>query len=428
MSAPRVIGVTIRCEPKRLLPWGLYVDTRIAGKRVSGTKFFATEVEAEAQYPSVAAAITRRRTEAEEQEKLRKALNVPVLPAAPKGSVLFETLATRWLDTHVKEMFTAATYRNYKGLLDRYLLPIMRTWPVNDQTMEKQRIKHVLREQLYDAKVPLPSRRACQRCLSACFNWIESELPGRILTHNPASKLARYIRRADEKHVVLKPQANPMTRVQVEAFLVWQAQHYPELADLFLWLADEGSRIGEACALKWTHLDLDRGKANIVEAYSSATRWQERQDGDEDGLGEKDTKTHRTDQWIDLTGRVVARLRARKAANLEAWMARGRYGKEATHCFLTRDLTPRRPDKKVYQAFREGCDALSLKGETGKKFTIHCLRDTFASLALLEGKPLGEVSMMLGHANVKTTQDHYIKWMRLSALSLFDDAAKGGDE
>jgi len=429
MSA-RVIGVTVRHEPKRALPWGLYVDARIGGERVSGTKFFATEAEAEAQYPVAAADITRRRTQAEQQAALQKALNVPVLPEAPRGKVLFETLTTKWLDEYVKESFTAATYRNYKGLLDRYLLPIMRSWPVDDRTMEKTRIKFVLREQLYKAGVPLPTRRACQRCLSACFNWIESELPGGLLTRNPASKLGKFLRQKDEKHVILKPQPNPMTRVQVEAFLTWQEQHYPELADLFLWLADEGSRIGEVCALKWAHLKLDtldRGKANIVEAFSSATRWQERQDGDERGLGEKDTKTHRTDQWIDLTRRVVVRMRARKAANLEAWMARGRYGKEPVHCFLTRDLLPRRPDKKLYRAFREGCDALQLRGETGKPFTIHCLRDTFASLALLEGKALGEVSMMLGHANVKTTQDHYVKWLRLADRNIFD-VAKGGEE
>ena len=76
-------------------------------------------------------------------------------------------------------------------------------------------------------------------------------------------------------------------------------------------------------------------------------------------------------------------------------MKRGRPGKEKRHVFLNTKGEPRRPDEIVYRSFREGCDALKLVGQTGKRFTVHCLRDTFATLAILEGKALGWVSMMV---------------------------------
>ena len=49
----------------------------------------------------------------------------------------------------------------------------------------------------------------------------------------------------------------------------------------------------------------------------------------------------------------------------------------------TRNGDPRRPDGKAGQAFGEACDALKLKGERGKPFTIHDLRDTFATTHII---------------------------------------------
>jgi integrase len=102
-----------------------------------------------------------------------------------------------------------------------------------------------------------------------------------------------------------------------------------------------------------------------------------------------------------------------KTANLERWMARGRFGKEPEHVFLTNRLMPRRPSPILYRVFREACHALQLVGQTGEPFTIHCLRDTFATLAILSGKHIGWVSMMLGHASEDTTRTHYYRWVRM---------------
>jgi len=44
-------------------------------------------------------------------------------------------------------------------------------------------------------------------------------------------------------------------------------------------------------------------------------------------------------------------------------------------------------------------------------FTPHCLRDTFAVEALSAGIPLEEVSKLLGHSSVKTTEKSYAPWM-----------------
>lgn len=61
----------------------------------------------------------------------------------------------------------------------------------------------------------------------------------------------------------------------------------------------------------------------------------------------------------------------------------------------------------------------------------HRLRDTFAVDLLEKGVPLEEVSKLLGHGSIKTTERLYSKWMRgredrLDSLVTGTWAAKGG--
>ncbi len=42
----------------------------------------------------------------------------------------------------------------------------------------------------------------------------------------------------------------------------------------------------------------------------------------------------------------------------------------------------------------------------------HRLRDTFAVRLLEHGVPMEEVSKLLGHQSIKTTERHYAKWVK----------------
>jgi integrase len=51
----------------------------------------------------------------------------------------------------------------------------------------------------------------------------------------------------------------------------------------------------------------------------------------------------------------------------------------------------------------------------------HRFRDTFSAELLLAGVPMGEVSILLGHSNIKITQQHYSPWVRDRQLQLEAD-------
>ena len=106
-------GVTLRYEPQRpRSPWGVWVEVIIGGKPLPRTrKGYATEADARIAYAAICDEIEILRAATEEDARRRKALAVPELPTAPKGSTLFETLAYRWLAEHVKPMRTATIPR-----------------------------------------------------------------------------------------------------------------------------------------------------------------------------------------------------------------------------------------------------------------------------------------------------------------------------
>lgn len=48
----------------------------------------------------------------------------------------------------------------------------------------------------------------------------------------------------------------------------------------------------------------------------------------------------------------------------------------------------------------------------GGNMVSHRLRDTFAVDLLEKGVPLEEVSKLLGHESIRTTERHYAKWVK----------------
>lgn len=58
---------------------------------------------------------------------------------------------------------------------------------------------------------------------------------------------------------------------------------------------------------------------------------------------------------------------------------------------------------------------------------MHMLRDTFAVEILLAGVPLEQVSKLLGHSSVKTTEKHYAPWVKARQQQLEDSVRKAWD-
>jgi len=157
-------------------------------------------------------------------------------------------------------------------------------------------------------------------------------------------------------------------------------------------LLDAQLRSGEAIALRWSDLDLDRG---IIHVARTMTR-------DETGrvIGDT-TKTRESRRDISIAPDTVAVLRRQRAAVNSARLAAG----PAWHAL---DLVFPRPDGRplAHPTITRHLDA-AIAAAGVPRLTPHGLRHTGASLLVLAGVPLVVVSRRLGHATIATTADIY---------------------
>ncbi len=159
----------------------------------------------------------------------------------------------------------------------------------------------------------------------------------------------------------------------------------------YLWVTSAtGCRRGEACALRWTDIDLDRGKLSIRRAIVQTGR----------ELREEDTKTHQS-RRVALDEATVALLRQHRLRQREQALALGMPLADDALLFATVEGTPWRPDvcTNRFGRLRAG---LGLDG-----VRLHDLRHFVASVLIDGGIPISTVSTRLGHSQMSTTLNLY---------------------
>lgn len=155
---------------------------------------------------------------------------------------------------------------------------------------------------------------------------------------------------------------------------------------LFHLMLATGLRRGEICALRWEHVDLDRGELKVRRSVGVG------KGGKPEEGPPKTLKSRRT---VTLDAELVALLRdhaeeqATERAALKAWREHGMV-------FTTLRGTPIHPDD-LSKVAREVARA------AGVDVRLHDLRHTHASLLLSRGVPVEIVSERLGHADPAIT-------------------------
>ena len=148
-----------------------------------------------------------------------------------------------------------------------------------------------------------------------------------------------------------------------------------------------GTRVGEACGLKWGEVDLEQGTARIIRRV----RWDQ---VTKRPFLEDVTKTVQSARLLMIPEKLKSILREMK--------------KEARNDLVFTDI---KGDllkyNAVQSAFNAGFKALGLPWRS-----THICRHTFATIALMETKNISAVQASLGHAEMRMTQ-RYAKTVAL---------------
>jgi integrase len=192
---------------------------------------------------------------------------------------------------------------------------------------------------------------------------------------------------ADELRRVLESAKNPSNRSKSRGYISAYSAYFPALA----FLAYTGARRGEALALRWSDLDLDRGCVSIRRSLSDVKKT----------LTFKRPKNGKS-HTESIRGPLVEILRNHQQVQAEERHAMGA-------AYQDNDLVFARADGSPIPPWNFGATFPDLIRRAGvTKVRLHDLRHTHVSLLAKAGQPLEVVSKRLGHANISITADRYL--------------------
>ena len=298
------------------------------------------------------------------------------------SQVTVEMALDRWLDTleNSSKPRAETTLESYRSIARVRITPTIGAIPIQKlQGSEIERLYANLRADEYAPRTVAYTHAV----LRACLRWAEGK--GKLLLVSPM----RHVDSPSEDGG--SSRAIALAAQQVRTFLE-HAKGTPHFA-LFALLCGTGCRPGEALALRWADVDLERAVARIERNLSRpGGRYKFRL-----------PKTPRSRREVPLSPPIIRALREHRRAQAESRLALGAAWEDGDLVFAGAMGGPL-DEPAVY---RRHFLPLAEKAELPASTRLYDARHTFVSLALTAGIPVHEVSRILGHSKVTTTLNTY---------------------
>lgn len=310
-----------------------------------------------------------------ERELARLVVEVDEGRHVASGPVTFDELLDRWLAVK-KLAVEPTTMSSYEWVARTYLRP----------TIGPRKVTALRPYDLDCLYAELSERGLSARTVRICHTVIRQALEQArrwgLIARSPAVDATPPRQRRTE--------VTPPTVAEVRALVDAAREDDPEFAT-YLWvLAATGCRRGEACALRWSDIDLDAGQLAIRRSIAMA-----------DGKAyEKGTKTHQS-RRVALDEATVAELKAHRRRQRERALVLGVHLGLNDHLFANAEGEPWRPDVCTNR-FSRLRTRLGLPG-----VRLHDLRHFVATVLGDGGVPIATISSRLGHRDTATTLNIY---------------------
>jgi len=230
---------------------------------------------------------------------------------------------------------------------------------------------------------------------------LEEGLAPSSVSHTHAV-LSRALRDAVDQHLIARNPAYGARKpkVPIRQVQTWSAREvsrflasvkHDRLSALYLVAVTTGMRRGEVVALRWRDVDLEAGRATILQSYvRSGAGWQ---------FTEPKTKASR--RTVALDTHTLSALRGHRARQVLERTLMGDAYEENDLIFAREDGAPVEP-RYVAERFE-----VFLKAAKLPRIRFHDLRHTHATLALQAGVHPKVVQERLGHSDISITLQTY---------------------
>jgi integrase len=158
----------------------------------------------------------------------------------------------------------------------------------------------------------------------------------------------------------------------------------------FLCMLRTGMRLGELKAVQWQDVDFAKRQ---IEVRRSIRR------------GRLTDTKNRTRRRVDMTAHLAETLQTWKTEQKKAAIQSGRPFLDTDYVFLSK-----RGDVLCETALANALRRCLRAGKL-RQIRIHDLRHTYATIRLLRGHNIGDVSYQLGHSSISMTYDVYGHWV-----------------
>jgi integrase len=305
----------------------------------------------------------------------------------------------QWLE-HARTITAASTYRRYKQIVEKELIPAFGKTKLVDLTpMQIQAFlgRSLARKRKRKSEGDLSARtvlhfyRVLKRALAQAVKWS-------LIPRNPCDLV--------DPPRVQQVEMQALDERQLMALLAAtrQTRHYVAV----LLAALTGMRLGEILGLKWSDIDLECRECQVVRSLQKT----------DEGLSFKTPKTRRSRRSVLLPQMAIDALKAHRAQQNEERLLMG-------VAYQDLDLVFARPDGSMWPPMQFSSDFRKLIRRHGFSIRFHDLRHTHASQLLKAGVPVKVVSERLGHAATSITMDiyaHTLPGMQAEAVAKIDAA------
>lgn len=328
----------------------------------------------------------RAASHAEATEKLRK-LHAELLAgrvAAPTKGTLGKYL-DEWVENTIKPNRADSTYRQYRWLIDQHLIPHLGKKKIEDlRRPDVQKLIALKASQTVQprakeaagapsAKLSRSTLRLIRAVLHAAYN---DAIRDGLASINPAShvELPKAVKQA------------PVSLTPEEARKLLDAAAQSDLPEFWNFLFMTGTRLAEACGIRWQDIDFDAGTVRIsgqllrtdkVLAYVAGT------------------KTNQI-RSLHLVESLLNQLKALKSKQLIDGVS------DPDGIVFLNPYGRRLDPKFVRDRLAELCKAAKVK-----VISPHKARHTAATLAHAATGDIHAVQKLLGHSQVSLTADLY---------------------
>jgi integrase len=349
------MGVRVREKPKGSGEWYVFINHQ--GKRKS--KKIGRDEK-----------IARKVGEKIKAKLVLGELNVEKIN---KKSKTFKEVAELWI-RHPHD-WKESTYDNYQMNLTKHALPYFGSVAIND--IKRKDLK-VFFDKKYSEGLSVGTIKLIRASINGVLSYaIELEL----IESNPM------------RDVVLKYKKNPFEidpLTESEAHLVLEqtkgfmgGKYYP----VILCALRTGMRIGEIQALKWDDIDFENRQIEVQRSYRKGRM--------------TDTKNHKR-RKVDMSLHLTETLKAHRTAQKRDALKNGKPFSEFVFTGARDEMLNRSTFRKALNKIAE---------VVGRHIRTHNLRHSYATIRLMMGHNIGDVSYQLGHSSIKVTYDVYAHWV-----------------